>query len=196
VGGTSGFGTVFKLSTDGSTETILHSFLLDGTDGTYPYAALIQGADGTLYGLTYQGGTSTSVDGYGYGTLFKINADGSGYAILHNFDPEVGDDGKYPWPSLVIGNDGALYGTCSGGGSHESPSPNFGSGAVFRFSRHHHRIPVFHLCHLDHLWPIPLIRFSPCLSVAPPSQMEDGNQTWSPEPWRHCRHNRASQRTA
>jgi uncharacterized repeat protein (TIGR03803 family) len=134
VGGASGFGTVFKISTDGSNEMILHNFLPTENDGRYPRAALVQSADGTLYGVTSEGGSTTSIDGYGYGTVFKINPDGTAYAILHNFDPAVGGDGKYPWPSLVIGNDGALYGTCSGGGSGTAPTGNYGAGVVFKIN--------------------------------------------------------------
>jgi uncharacterized repeat protein (TIGR03803 family) len=134
VGGASGFGTIFKINTNGNSEMVLHNFLPTGNDGQYPNAALVQSADGTLYGVTYEGGNTTSVDGYGYGTVFKINPDGQGYVILHNFDPSIGGDGKYPWPSLVIGNDGALYGTCSGGGSGSAPTGNFGAGVVFKIN--------------------------------------------------------------
>jgi len=134
VGGASGFGTIFKISTNGSNEMVLHNFLPTGNDGHYPRAALVQSSDGTLYGVTYEGGSTTSVDGSGYGTVFKINTNGSSYAILHNFDSAVGSDGKYPWPSLVIGNDGALYGTCSGGGTGTSPAQNFGAGIVFKLN--------------------------------------------------------------
>ena len=134
VGGASGFGTVFKIGTDGSNEMILHSFLPTGNDGRYPNAALVQSPDGTLYGATSEGGSTTAVDGDGYGTVFKINTNGSGYAILHNFNPAVGGDGKYPWPSLVIGNNGAFYGTCAGGGSGTAPNANYGAGVVFKFN--------------------------------------------------------------
>jgi uncharacterized repeat protein (TIGR03803 family) len=136
VGGASGFGTIFKISSDGSTEVILHNFQPAVNDGHYPHAALVQSANGTLFGVTYEGGSTTSVDGSGYGTIFKLNPDGSGFTILHNFDPTVaGGDGKYPWPSLVIGNDGALYGTCSGGGSGTAPTGNYGAGTVFKINQ-------------------------------------------------------------
>ncbi len=118
VGGASGFGTVFKISTNGS-ETVLHSFLPSGGDGQYAYGGLVQGKDGTLYGVTQQGGSASSGGSTGLGTVFKLMPDGSGYTILHNFDPTVGGDGNYPWPGLVIGNDGALYGTTERGGSND-----------------------------------------------------------------------------
>ena len=57
-GGTSGFGTVFKVTPSG-TETVVYSFA-GGSDGEYPYAGVIQGSDGNLYGTTYQGGTAAT----------------------------------------------------------------------------------------------------------------------------------------
>ncbi|HSS44360.1 MAG TPA: choice-of-anchor tandem repeat GloVer-containing protein, partial [Thermoanaerobaculia bacterium] len=47
-GGASGKGTIFKIDTNGSTLTTLHSF--DGSDGAAPNAGVFQGADGNLYG--------------------------------------------------------------------------------------------------------------------------------------------------
>jgi len=68
VGGTSNYGTVFKMSTTGN-ETVLYRFQgapSGGPDGAFPYAGLIN-VNGTLYGATYYGGTS------GYGTVFSIS---------------------------------------------------------------------------------------------------------------------------
>src|SRR5262249_30986285 len=74
-----------------------------------------------------EGGSTSSVGGSGFGTVFEINPDGSGYRILHNFDPTAGGDGEYPWPGLVIGNDGALYGTADSGGT-------YNAGVVFKIN--------------------------------------------------------------
>lgn len=63
-GGTSGAGTVFKVSTSG-TEDVLYSFM-GGDDGQYPYDRLTN-VGGTLYGTTYQGGADNA------GTVFKIS---------------------------------------------------------------------------------------------------------------------------
>src|ERR1035441_3478117 len=53
-GGTNGgWGTVFRLTADG-TLTPLHSFNYE--DGAYPVGGLVQATDGNLYGTTSQGG--------------------------------------------------------------------------------------------------------------------------------------------
>ncbi len=63
-GGTSGFGTVFKVT--GTTETVLYSFT-GGADGGNPFAGLVMDAAGNLYGTTKRGAA-------GYGTVFKLSA--------------------------------------------------------------------------------------------------------------------------
>lgn len=112
-GGTSDYGTVFKINADGTGHTVLHNF--NYSNGGNPYGSLIQSTDGSLYGMTYQGGAS------GHGTIFKINPDGSGHTVLHNFNYS---NGGYPWGSLILSADGALYGVTQGGSS--------GSGTVFK----------------------------------------------------------------
>jgi uncharacterized repeat protein (TIGR03803 family) len=68
-GGTAGNGTIFEISTDGSSYTVLHNFG-DGTvpdDGNNPVGALVLGTDNNLYGVTLYGGSA------GDGTVFKIS---------------------------------------------------------------------------------------------------------------------------
>lgn len=114
-GGTTRFGTVFKLSTSGSGYQVIHSF----ADGT-TFGSLMLGADGALYGTTAGGGQQ--------GAVFKMNTDGSGYTILHNFTG-TGGDGAGPSAGLVQGRDGTLYGTTEVGGS-----GSFGGGGGERSS--------------------------------------------------------------
>jgi len=64
-GGTSGYGTVFMMTSSG-TLTNLHSFA--GSDGKNPPAALVQGSDGNFYGTAFSGG------GINGGTVFKMTA--------------------------------------------------------------------------------------------------------------------------
>jgi uncharacterized repeat protein (TIGR03803 family) len=103
-GGSSDYGTVFKLDTSGN-ETVLHNFT--GGDGSYPYAGLVRDATGNLYGTTLYGGAS------GVGTVFKLDTSGN-ETVLHNF---TGGDGAYPYAGLVRDATGNLYGTTFRGGS-------------------------------------------------------------------------------
>jgi uncharacterized repeat protein (TIGR03803 family) len=111
-GGMNGFGTVFKISTNG-TLTSLYSFT-GGSDGGYPSGALVQGSDGYFYGTT--AGDNTV---FGSGTVFKISTNGT-LTSLYSFT------GGYP-NGLARGADGNFYGTTSGGGAH-------GQGSIFKIS--------------------------------------------------------------
>ncbi len=127
-GGSNGMGTIYRLTAEG-TETVVHNF--SGSDGNNPFTAgLVQGPDGTLYGTTQQGGSGDS------GTVFKLNPDGAGFAVLHDFGASP-TDGHYPGSALVLGNDGALYGTTAQGG----PS---NSGVVFRLRTDGSEYEVLH----------------------------------------------------
>jgi uncharacterized repeat protein (TIGR03803 family) len=101
-GGSSSYGTVFAVHTNGTGFTNLHSF--NYSDGYCPYAGLILSGN-TLYGTTEFGGNSG-----GYGTVFKVNVDGTGFTNLYSFTG--GSDGAYPWAGLVLMNN-TLYGTTS-----------------------------------------------------------------------------------
>jgi uncharacterized repeat protein (TIGR03803 family) len=117
-GGGSGYGVVFKINTDGSSYTNLHSFtseaingsIYTNSDGVYPGAALIL-SGGTLFGTASSGGW------YGYGTVFRVNTDGSGFSTLYNFTN--GADGSYPAGRLILSGS-TLYGAASGGGSNNN----------------------------------------------------------------------------
>lgn len=68
VGGTNGgYGTIFKLTTNGVLTSIFQFSL---TNGASPYAGLTLGSDGNLYGTTKYGGF------YGKGIVFKTTTDG------------------------------------------------------------------------------------------------------------------------
>ena len=123
-GGIGGGGTVFALTTNGLSFTVLHSFT--NVDGQSPQGALVL-CGNTLFGTTRNGGSGNN------GTVFKVNTNGSGFATIYNFSA-----GQYNPATLAFGNsDGAnpqaglllsgsmLYGTAESGG------PN-GSGAIFQ----------------------------------------------------------------
>jgi uncharacterized repeat protein (TIGR03803 family) len=115
-GGTNGYGTVFKISTNRAL-TSLYSFTL-GNDGGYPDAGLVQGSDGNFYGTTEYGGTNT------LGTVFKISTNG---VLISLYSFNGGSDGANPNAGLVQGSDGNFYGTTSTGGEGEA-------GTVFRLT--------------------------------------------------------------
>jgi uncharacterized repeat protein (TIGR03803 family) len=102
-GGSSGNGTVFRINTDGTGFTNLHSLMTSEGGGS---GALVLWGN-VLYGTAYNGGRS------GTGTIFSLNADGTGFRNLHSFTG--GSDGGGPsGPLLMSGR--ILYGTGQGGG--------------------------------------------------------------------------------
>ncbi len=123
-----GNGTVFKINTDTTGFSNMHSFTFTSSaypytnsDGAVPLSGMVVSGP-TLYGTTYFGG------GAGVGGLFKINTDGSGFTNIHNFSATNGPiatntDGAQPVGGLLaVGS--TLYGTAGIGGSG-------GSGTVF-----------------------------------------------------------------
>ena len=107
--GAGGHGTVFKLNTNGSGYTVLHSFPDRRGDGRMPRSSVVEGLDGALYGTTTTGGTE---DG---GIVFRVNKDGTDYRVLYDFKHN-GPGGGIP-QGLAQGSDGALYGTTESGGT-------------------------------------------------------------------------------
>ncbi len=114
VQGGRGFGTVFKMTING-TLTTLAAF--NSTNGAYPQAGLTLGNDGNFYGTTSQGGSS------GPGTVFKVTTNGN-LTRLVSFNYNNGAD---PRAGLTLGSDGNFYGTTSAGGSS-------GYGTVFQMT--------------------------------------------------------------
>jgi uncharacterized repeat protein (TIGR03803 family) len=114
-------GTVFTLTPPAPPgnrwrKTTLYRFQ-GGSDGVvgfgFPQGGPVVGNDGFPYGTTYSGGT-------GSGTAFKLTPPGGPgrpwqETIIHNF--AGGSDGSGPWNPLVIGADGAYYGSTQTGGS-------------------------------------------------------------------------------
>jgi uncharacterized repeat protein (TIGR03803 family) len=100
-------GSVFKLTSDGTSFTTLYRFG-GGADGAYPAGGLDRDKEGNLYGTTEQGGGQCSC-----GTVFKITPRGK-HSVLYSFTG--GDDGAWPDGDLLrLGN--GLYGTTSEGGA-------------------------------------------------------------------------------
>jgi uncharacterized repeat protein (TIGR03803 family) len=107
-GGPGSSGTAFKMNTDGTGFTLLHTFTGGVNDGQSPFGALTLSGS-TLYGMTAQGGANA------LGTAFKMNTDGTGFALLHTFTGSS-SDGGVPYGSLTL--DGStLYGMTTYGGT-------------------------------------------------------------------------------
>ncbi len=118
VGGSSGFGTVYKVAN--GQESVIYGFT-GGSDGSFPRDGLLLDAEGSLYGVTSSGGDS------GLGTVFKITLDGT-KTTLHSFAGST-DDGADPNGDLIADADGNLYGTTFSGGIGDCDG---GCGTVFK----------------------------------------------------------------
>jgi uncharacterized repeat protein (TIGR03803 family) len=129
-GGNFGFGTVFKVSTNGQV-TILHSFPPNTQDGIYPVAALVMDTQGNLYGTTEYGGGTACDSGSGCGTVFEVSASGQ-ETVLYRFTGTEGD-GAFPLAPLLLDSQGNLYGTTAEGGN-LTCNDGFGCGTVFEVS--------------------------------------------------------------
>ncbi len=127
-GGDWNSGTVFKVNTDGSSFTTLHSFTAiiytsdsPNSDGGSPLAGVTLSGN-MLYGTANVGGNSDM------GTVFMLNTNGTGFTTLYSFTPvsvldAANSDGADPSGGLVLSGN-TLYGTCSVGGS-------AGNGTIF-----------------------------------------------------------------
>jgi len=113
VGGSSGYGTVFKSSPSKAGQGgSFYSFQGPPNDGSRPHSCLNADSHGALYGTTSEGGTQN------LGTVYKLTPNGSSYteSVLWNFG-SISGDGAYPLGSLGLDSKGDIYGTTSGGGS-------------------------------------------------------------------------------
>jgi len=113
-GGDFGRGAVFAVSPQGEFRA-LHSF--SGSDGDMPLDELALAPDGWFYGTTASGGAANA------GTVFRISPAGE-FVVLHAFRFDT-LDGDSPRGGLLLGADGALYGTTEFGG-------DYGGGTIFR----------------------------------------------------------------
>src|ERR1035438_8921410 len=116
-GGTSGFGTAFRITPAGALTT-LHSFTGMGSEGGTPLGALVLGADFNFYGTTQQGGTTGN-----NGTVFQMDSSGN----VVSWDLTLAN-GSHPAAALVEGGTSLrFYGTAASGGS-------TGDGTVFQLA--------------------------------------------------------------
>jgi uncharacterized repeat protein (TIGR03803 family) len=131
-GGAFGKGVVYEVRPPASAgapwvETVVYSFT-GGIDGDDPFSMPVAGKDGVLYGNVQRGGE------FGKGAVYELTPPASGgrwsERVLHSFTAKDGD-GYNPRPALIMGKDGALYGTTTDGGL---PGGDNGFGIVFRLT--------------------------------------------------------------
>jgi uncharacterized repeat protein (TIGR03803 family) len=128
---TTACGAVFKVTKSGK-ESVLYTFK-GGSDGSLPSGGLTRDSSGSLYGTTWYGG-SDECDTGGCGTIFKVDTNGN-ETVLYSFT-----GGQYQYSpqangSLILGEDGSLYGSTSQGGDLSCGyQSNTGCGMVFKLT--------------------------------------------------------------
>lgn len=116
-GGTSGQGTVFKLSLANGkwTETVIHNFAGYPNDGGGPESGLVFDAAGNIYGTTWTGGKNAA------GTVYKLARQSNGtykQNILYNFNCCDGSDGaQNPSQGVYLDGNNTIYGVTQYGGN-------------------------------------------------------------------------------
>lgn len=118
-----GFGTVFRVTTDG-VFTKLADF--DGSNGFRPRAGLMQASNGNFYGTTSNNNASSYLPEE-LGSIFQVTPSG----VLTKIADFDGRNGLRPETPLIEGLDGELYGTATMGGSNWYPG-QLHTGTVFR----------------------------------------------------------------
>jgi uncharacterized repeat protein (TIGR03803 family) len=110
-----GFGTVFKMTTNGALTTIA---VLNGVNGENPQSGLVLARDGNFYGTSPQGGTNS------IGNVFRVTPAGVVTSLV-SFDSASLGGG--PSAGLTFGPDGNLYGITPFGGA-------VGLGTIFKIT--------------------------------------------------------------
>lgn len=119
-GGPEGYGIVFKMRRHGGSPQMLHNFGRKGRNGT-PLKALTKGPDGRFYGVIEADRADNP-----RGLVYRTDAAGH-YEVIYSFTPPVDAHGKFPFQELVLGRDGAFYGSTNQGGE-------FARGTLFRLT--------------------------------------------------------------
>ena len=112
-------GTVFQLTPSGGDwmYTLLYAFSSGYAQGAGHVSTLVMDKSGNLYGTTYQEGIVSETCPLGCGTVFKLTASGNGWIYSDLYDFTGGADGGLPVSTVLLDNQGNLYGTTSVGGT-------------------------------------------------------------------------------
>jgi uncharacterized repeat protein (TIGR03803 family) len=130
VGGSTGYGVVFKV-TPGGQYSILTNFPNLGTFG-WPGSQLTLGSDGNLYG-TLIGGGSGSWAPIVRGAVYRISPNGD-FTPLQAFCECGSGKGFNPIAGVFQGTDGNFYGTTAMGGIGPYTDEDWGYGTVFQYA--------------------------------------------------------------
>jgi uncharacterized repeat protein (TIGR03803 family) len=115
-GGPGNYGTIFKISTNGTSFVALTNFIPQAFE---PETGLTFAAN-ALYGTTYSGGK---------GTVFKVGIDGTGFTVLTTFRDT---NGAFPTAGVLVSG-GVLYSTTSSGPV-TYPTVGLSYGTLFRLN--------------------------------------------------------------
>ncbi len=127
-GGMLGWGVVYKLTHTGNSWTVgvINDFALSG-GGIFPVGGVVFGPNGSLYGTT-NGGGSNGRCGMGCGSVFSLRPSPTAgrtpsapwvLTLLYYFDGGPGG-GSPEYGDLAFDASGAIYGTASIGGAHNT----------------------------------------------------------------------------
>lgn len=114
------YGNIFRYNPSTSAYEVLHTFA-GRTDGGYPYDSLVWDGGDFLYGTTL-GFYPWPLDDppallasalSDEGVVFRYNISTGEYSVIHDFAAQSGDGAK-PNSSMLIGEDGWLYGIAHG----------------------------------------------------------------------------------
>jgi uncharacterized repeat protein (TIGR03803 family) len=105
-GGPTHFGTLYKISVNG-TYTLLHSFTL--ADGVGPEAGVVFGGNGILYGTASDIGQKPPH----FGTIFAFDLNTNMLTVLYRFHGN--SDGAHPITGVILAGQTGLIGTVGGG---------------------------------------------------------------------------------
>jgi len=112
-----GYGTVFKITTNGLLTTLYTFLETNGYTPTTPISVL-PASDGYLYGTTLWGGWTS-----GAGTVFRLTTNGAIAPLVYFGNT----NGASPYGGLMQASDGNFYGTTETGGA-------YGDGTVFKMT--------------------------------------------------------------
>jgi uncharacterized repeat protein (TIGR03803 family) len=121
-------------------QTFTTLFRFAAANGEIANGPLVQGANGNFYGTANVGGVNQSrtfcniYDQLGCGTIFEITPGGK-FTEIYDFCAQTNcADGALPSSGLVLGSNGNLYGTTSGGGNSDCKNLKLGCGTVFEIT--------------------------------------------------------------